>query len=165
MVINTRTCSMTNPRISQSSYLNNKSYHLSNNICGFTLIELMIVVSIIGILAAIAVPNYQWGVIKAREAVLRDNLYSLRSAIDQYCADQGEWPANLADLTTPKPPNDYVYIKKLPKDPMTKLDNWNEITASSPCMPGKPVSGIDNVGSNSSLEGSNKKPYNDVDSW
>lgn len=143
----------------------NRSSLMCNVTSGFTLIELLIVVSIIGILAAIAVPNYQWGVIKAKEAVLREDLYNLRNAIDQYCADQGEWPASLSDLTTPKQGNDYVYLKKLPKDPMTKLDDWNPITATKACMSGKTVSGIENVGSNSALEGSNKKPYNDVDVW
>ena len=134
---------------------------------GFTLIELLIVVSIIGILAAIAVPNYQWGIIKAKEAVLRNNLYSLRNAIDQYCADNGEWPPDLTALTTPIPQNNYVYIKKLPNDPMTKLPDWDGKTALNACMPSPnaTISGIDNVGSSSNLAGSNGKPYNDINEW
>ena len=126
---------------------------------GFTLIELMIVITIIGILASIAAPNYQWGIIKARESVLREDLYTMRSAIDQYQADQGKYPDSLKDLTE-KPSTNNPYLKKIPMDPFTRGDDWvTEIAPPDPANPGS--GGVSDVHSASTLIGSDGKPYNE----
>ncbi|WP_238482127.1 prepilin-type N-terminal cleavage/methylation domain-containing protein [Geobacter sp. AOG2] len=123
----------------------------------------MIVVSIIGILAAIAVPNYQWGIIKTKESVLREDLYNLRSTIDQYYVDQGKYPDSLEDLKTKN------YLRGIPKDPFTKAEDWVTVppptdTTSAPA--GATSSGgtlslgnVYDVHSNSDLVGSDGKPY------
>ena len=124
--------------------------------CGFTLIELMIVVSIIGILAAIAAPNYQWGIIKAREAVLREDLYTMRSTIDQFYADQGKYPDSLQDMVE----NKNKYLRDLPKDPFTKSsDTW--VTLPPPETDPPTKGSVYDVHSGSTLIGSNGVPYNE----
>jgi general secretion pathway protein G len=124
---------------------------------GFTLIELMIVVSIIGILAAIAAPNYQWGIIRAREAVLREDLYMMRSAIDQFAADQGKYPDSLQEMAE----NKNKYLASVPKDPFTKSsDTW--VIEPPQATDGQEVKGnVYNVHSGSALIGSNGVPYNE----
>jgi general secretion pathway protein G len=119
---------------------------------GFTLIELMIVISIIGILASIAAPSYQRGIIKAREAVLLENLYSINSSIDQFYADKGKYPSSLEEL------KDEKYLKSIPKDPFTKKDDW---TLKSPPQSDPPEEGVYEVSSSSTLIGSNGKPYSE----
>jgi general secretion pathway protein G len=86
---------------------------------GFTLIELMIVMVIIGLLAAIAVPMYVQSVRHAKEAVLREDLRTMRSAIDAYTVDKQKAPQSLDDLV------EAGYLKSMPKDPFTnRTDTW-----------------------------------------
>ena len=93
---------------------------------GFTLIELLVVVAILGILVAIAVPQLQKAPVRAKEATLREDLFTFRSCLDQYYADKGHYPDTLQTLVTDK------YIRKIPVDPFTKsADTW-QVTMEEP---------------------------------
>ncbi|HLE41845.1 MAG TPA: prepilin-type N-terminal cleavage/methylation domain-containing protein [Nitrospirota bacterium] len=90
---------------------------------GFTLIELMIVLAIIGILVTIAQPDLRYAVIKAREAVLQEDLFQIRDAIDQYYADNGKYPAELTGLIN-QSDQSRSYLRQIPKDPFTGNTDW-----------------------------------------
>ncbi|HYX67964.1 MAG TPA: prepilin-type N-terminal cleavage/methylation domain-containing protein [Terriglobales bacterium] len=86
---------------------------------GFTLIELMIVISMILILVSIAIPMYQQSIRRAKEAVLRDDLFTLRSSIDQFTLDKQRAPQSLDDVVQAG------YLREIPIDPMTNTrDSW-----------------------------------------
>lgn len=89
---------------------------------GFTLVELLVVLAILATLLAIAAPRYFQHVQRAKEAVLRENLATLREAIDQYHADKGAWPESLQALV------DKRYLRAVPKDPITEsTETWIEV--------------------------------------
>lgn len=89
---------------------------------GYTLLELMIVVAIVGILVTLAIPNFQQSAIKARETALKQNLFTMRSVLDQYYADRGDYPDSLESLVEAK------YLRAIPVDPFTKSSTtWTEI--------------------------------------
>ena len=89
---------------------------------GYTLLELMIVVAIAGILVTLAVPSFQQSSLKAKEAALKQNLFTLRAVVDQYYADRGQYPQTLETLVEEK------YLRQLPVDPFTKLStSWQEV--------------------------------------
>ena len=89
---------------------------------GYTLLELMIVVAIVGILVTLAIPMFQQSAMKAKEAALKQNLFTMRSVIDQFYADRGDYPDSLESLVEEK------YLRAIPVDPFTKsATSWNEI--------------------------------------
>jgi general secretion pathway protein G len=91
---------------------------------GFTLVELLIVISLISILAAMGLVQYKNSVISSREAVLRTDLFRMRDAIDQYYADKGKYPSALDSLVSDG------YMRKVPEDPITKSsDTWVTVPA------------------------------------
>jgi general secretion pathway protein G len=85
---------------------------------GFTLLEMIVVISIILILVSFAIPNYINSIHRAREAVLRDDLFTLRSSIDQYTMDKSAAPQSLDDIVSGG------YLRAIPKDPITGETNW-----------------------------------------
>jgi general secretion pathway protein G len=91
---------------------------------GFTMIELLVVLALIVILSTMGVAQYRSSVVHAKESVLREDLFRMRDAIDQYYADKGQWPSTLDALVSDG------YLRKLPEDPITKsATTWQTVPA------------------------------------
>jgi len=119
---------------------------------GYTLLELMIVVAIAGILITLAVPTFQQSAMKAREATLKQNLFTIRAVLDQYYADNNAYPQSLSAVV------EAGYLREVPLDPFTKsADTWELVPEDN--VGEDEVAGIFNIRSGSDLVSSNGTPY------
>ncbi len=116
---------------------------------GFTLIELMIVLTIAGILVTLAEPSFHHSIVRAREAALKQSLYTMRDVIDQHRADRGAYPESLEALVETR------YLRRIPVDPFTRSDEtWQSILDDT-------EEGIFDVHSGSDLVALGGTPYNE----
>jgi general secretion pathway protein G len=120
---------------------------------GFTLMELLIVITLIVVLAGIALSTYATSVRRAKEATLKENLFRLNDSLDQYYADKGTWPPDLSALVSEN------YIRQIPKDPITEsTETWQlEMSEPDPSNPDAApgVKGVKSGAPGTSLDGSN----------
>jgi general secretion pathway protein G len=122
---------------------------------GFTLIELITVIAIVGVLTAIAVPQYKAAILQAKEGVLRQDLFLFRDTIDQYYVDKGKYPASLDALV------EEGYLRKIPIDPVTQDADWVPVMQEpDPDRPGDPL-GVFDVKSASTENSTAGTPYNE----
>jgi general secretion pathway protein G len=123
---------------------------------GWTLIELMVVLSLMVLLAGLALTNYRNAVIRAQEAVLKENLFRMRDSIDQYYADRGKYPTSLEDLAADG------YLRRVPEDPFTNSsDTWETVMAEPDLTNPIVEPGIYDVKSGSDRTALDGTPYRD----
>jgi general secretion pathway protein G len=135
----------------------NENIRSRNSLRGFTLIELIIVVAIIGILLAVAVPVYRLHIVHANEAVLKQDLYSMRNAIDQFTQDKAKAPQDLNDIVTAG------YLRVIPKDPFTNSNtSWQAVQEDVMQSVDQTAPGISDVHSGSNLTSTEGTAYS---SW
>jgi general secretion pathway protein G len=127
---------------------------------GFTFVEMMVVVTIMVILISMAIPIYQRSIVRAKESVLKNNLFTMRTVIDNYSYDKGKAPQNLQDLVTEG------YLQKLPVDPMTgNNQTWRTVMEEASQSVSQSEPGIFNVYSGSDKMSLDGTAYSDVNVW
>ena len=126
----------------------------TSNQNGFSLVEVLVVIAVIGILAAFAIPAYVSNIRNAKEAVLKEDLHVLRQAIDSYTVDKQKAPQSLDDLVQAG------YLKSMPIDPFTKRsDTWMPVQEDTMMSLDQTESGIDDVHSGSQETALNGTSY------
>lgn len=124
---------------------------------GFTLIEMVIVFTLIGILVGLALPQYKYATKRARESVLKENLFQLRKLINQYYTDKGKYPPSLQTLVEEE------YLRRIPVDPITKSsETWVEVreALTEEELYAGVEPGVSDVLSGSEEKGLDGTPYN-----
>jgi general secretion pathway protein G len=123
---------------------------------GFTLIELLVVVTLIIVLAGIGISTYALGVRRAKEAVLREDLFRLRDAVDQYNADKGSYPPDLPSLVSGG------YLRQIPKDPITEsADTWQTVMSEPDPANPDAASGVFDIKSGAEGSAIDGSPYSE----
>jgi general secretion pathway protein G len=125
---------------------------------GFTLIEMMVVMAIIAVLMSVAIPIYTRSIIRAKESVLKNNLFTLRTVIDEYTYDKQKAPQSLEDLVSDG------YLRQVPIDPMTGAADWKVIMEDASNTVNQSEPGIYNVHSASDKTSMEGTPYSG-DDW
>lgn len=121
---------------------------------GFSLLELMIAMFIVIILLSVALPTYQRSVQYAKETVLKENLWQMRKAIDQYASDKGKFPPSLESLVEGK------YLREMPVDPILERAEWQAVMGEDP-LSADAADGVKDVKSMAEGEDSEGKPYSE----
>jgi general secretion pathway protein G len=122
---------------------------------GYTLIELIIVMAIISVLVSIAVPLYQKSLLRTKETLLKNNLFTLRTVIDEYTFDKQKAPQTLDDLVSEG------YLRTVPLDPITGSNQWRVIMEDALSMVNQTQPGIFDVRSASDLKSLEGTPYSE----
>jgi len=121
---------------------------------GFTLLELMIAMFIVIILLSVALPTYQRSVQYAKETVLKENLWQMRKAIDQYASDKGKYPPSIEALVEGK------YLREMPMDPILEAAEWESVMGEDPLNP-ESGDGLKDVKSKAEGQDGDGKAYKD----
>ena len=121
---------------------------------GFTLLELMIAMFVLIILLSVALPTYQRSVQYAKETVLKENLWQMRKAIDQYASDKGKYPPSIESLVEGK------YLREMPIDPILEAAEWDAVMGEDPLNPDS-GDGLKDVKSKADGQDSEGKAYKD----